>query len=281
MCLYPKTILNKKYLPNKKNKYNPEKCTDERKRYITADCGYCWQCRKKKANDWKVRLNEEIRTNKDAYFVTLTFDDESYNKLKTKYKLKDENQIATKAIRLVLENIRKKTKKYARHWFITEKGHENTKRLHLHGIVWDKETTRTLCEKWTYGIKFVGTFVNERTMGYIVKYMNKEDTENKYFIGKVICSKGIGKNYIEREDAKNNIYKGEKTNTTYRYRNGSIMQLPKYYKNKIYTEEERDKLWTILLDKDEYYICNSKYKGKDHEERDRLLEMHREELEIQ
>ena len=74
MCLYPKTILNKKYLPNKKNKYNPEKCTDERKRYITADCGYCWQCRKKKANDWKVRLNEEIRTNKDAYFVTLTFE---------------------------------------------------------------------------------------------------------------------------------------------------------------------------------------------------------------
>ena len=107
MCLYPKIILNKKYLPNKKNNFNPPKCTDERKRYLNADCGYCWQCRKKKSNDWKVRLNEEIRANKDAYFITLTFNDKSYNDIKSKYKLNDENKIAIQAIRLVLENVRK------------------------------------------------------------------------------------------------------------------------------------------------------------------------------
>ena len=39
MCLYKKTLLNPKYLPNKKNGYNPPKCTDERFRYIEAECG--------------------------------------------------------------------------------------------------------------------------------------------------------------------------------------------------------------------------------------------------
>ena len=133
-----------------------------------------------------------------------------------------------------------------------------------------------ICEKWKYGIKFVGNYVNNQTIGYIVKYMNKADIDNKNFIGKVLCSKGIGKHYIERIDAKNNQYKENKeTNTEYRFRNGMIMQLPKYYKNKIYTDEERDKMWTKLLDKDEYYICNSKYKGSDTEEYQRLLDMHR------
>ena len=144
MCLYPKTILNKKYLPNKKNKYNPEKCADERKRYITADCGYCWQCRRKKANNWKIRMSEELRYDNKAYFITLTFDNENYEGISKKYKLKNDNDIATKAIRLVLENIRKTTKKGVKHWFITERGHENTKRLHLHGIVWGEKETKQI-----------------------------------------------------------------------------------------------------------------------------------------
>ena len=85
-------------------------------------------------------------------------------------------------------------------------------------------------------------------------------------------------NVYRRLLSKNNKYKenGE-TNTTYRFRNGSKIQLPSYYKNKLYTEEERDKLWTKLLDDDIYYICNSKYNGKDEEERQRLLAQHREE----
>ena len=43
----------------------------------------------------------------------------------------NDNEIATKAIRLTLERIRKKTGKSIKHWFITEKGHEETERLHL------------------------------------------------------------------------------------------------------------------------------------------------------
>ena len=61
MCLYPKLIPNKRYLPTKKN--------------------------------GGVRMSEENRQTPNAYFLTLTIDDKSYKQLKQKYKLKDNNHI--------------------------------------------------------------------------------------------------------------------------------------------------------------------------------------------
>ena len=136
MCLYPKLIKNKRYLPNKKNGGVPPTCPDERLLYVTAACGKCMECRQQKQRQWLVRMSEELRQNPNAYFITLTIDDENYTNLANICDSDNDNEIATKAIRLTLERIRKKTGKSIKHWFITEKGHEKTERLHLHGIVW-------------------------------------------------------------------------------------------------------------------------------------------------
>ena len=48
MCLYPKLILNRKYLPNKKNGGIPPKCPDERLRYVTSACGNATNVENKK-----------------------------------------------------------------------------------------------------------------------------------------------------------------------------------------------------------------------------------------
>ena len=149
MCLYPKLIPNKRYLPTRKNGGVPPVCPDERLRYVTAACGDCYECRKQKQRQWVVRMSEENRQTPNAYFLTLTIDDKSYKQLKQKYKLKDNNDIATKAIRLCLERVRKLTGKSVKHWFITELGHEKTERLHLHGI------SRNRISKWfTISISF-------------------------------------------------------------------------------------------------------------------------------
>ena len=79
MCLYPKLIKNKKYLPTKKNKYNPPVCTDERLRYVTSACGRCYECRSQKRKEWLVRLSEDIRENNNVVFVTLTINNESWD----------------------------------------------------------------------------------------------------------------------------------------------------------------------------------------------------------
>ena len=98
------------------------------------------------------RLNNRINT------IRANVDQaaEIRQQLKQKYKLKDNNDIATKAIRLCLERVRKLTGKSVKHWFITELGHEKTERLHLHGIVWGLENGKKITDNWKYGITFTG-----------------------------------------------------------------------------------------------------------------------------
>ena len=129
-----KTNSKSKVSTKQKNGRIPPKCPDERLKYVTAACGKCYECRKQKARGWLVRMEEELRHNPNAIFVTLTLKDKWYKDIEKKYKIKGDNTIATKAIRLMLERIRKKTGRSIKHWFITELGHEKTERLHLHFI---------------------------------------------------------------------------------------------------------------------------------------------------
>ena len=48
MCYFTKRVLNKRFLPNRKNGWNPPVCTDERFRYVEVECGHCFECRKKR-----------------------------------------------------------------------------------------------------------------------------------------------------------------------------------------------------------------------------------------
>ena len=110
MCLYPKLIKNKKYLPNKKNNWNPPKCEDYRVLYVTAACGKCLECRKQKQREWLVRMSEELRHDPNVYFMTLTFSEEKLEEYKKLCNSEDPNTIATKAMRLMLERCRRKLK---------------------------------------------------------------------------------------------------------------------------------------------------------------------------
>ena len=82
---------------------------------------------KKKAREWRIRLAEEIRHEK-SYFVTLTIDDENLDALREELGeesvKRNENSIATLALRKFLERCRKKTGKSLRHWCVTELGED-------------------------------------------------------------------------------------------------------------------------------------------------------------
>ena len=152
-------------------------------------------------------------------------------------------------VRLFLERIRKATKKSIRHWLITERGQEETERYHLHGLIWDDGNGFLTREYWSYGFTFIGQYVNEKTINYVTKYMLKKDKKHEDFISTVLCSKGIGNGYLKRADEETNIFNREKTKELYTTRTGLKLNLPKYYRNKIYTEEEREKLWIQKIEK--------------------------------
>lgn len=256
MCLYPRLIKNPRYLPNKKNGGHPAKARDPRLLYVSVGCGNCIECRKQKARNWQIRLSQELQENPNAYFVTLTFSEEKLNwfQLTTK----NENETATAAVRYFLERWRKKYKKSVKHWLITELGHDNTERLHLHGIIWcTNEQIKELEKIWSYGWVYIGNYCNERTINYIIKYVTKIDNDHKDFTGKILCSKGLGNGYLKK--AKLNIFDGTNTKEYIIAKNGAKIALPMYYRNHIYNDDQREKLWINKLNKNERYIMGTRY----------------------
>ena len=87
-------------------------------------------------------MSEEMRENPEAIFFTGTFTDQRIKYLCEKYNIDPENvnEIATKEVRLFMERLRQinREKKSIKHWIVTEKGHTNTRRIHIHGIFWGK-----------------------------------------------------------------------------------------------------------------------------------------------
>ena len=82
--------------------------------------------------------------------------------------------------------------------------------------------------------------------------MLKIDEKHPKFRGKVLCSAGIGAGYLKREDAKRHVYIPGETNESYRMRNGGKLNLPIYYRNKLFTEEERENYSWIKSKKELY-----------------------------
>lgn len=266
MCLYPKLIINRKYTITKKNGGNVPEMHDPRLKYVAVGCGNCIECTKQKANMWRTRMLEELKENRQGVFITLTFSEESLQELTTEMGVTECNAVAGKAVRRFLERVRKETKKSLRHWLITELGHEGTERIHLHGILWTDKPKEWIQEKWQYGNIWLGDYCNEKTINYVMKYVTKIDEKHKNFRGQIFTSAGIGKRYINTYGAEQNKYRGTLTKETYKLNNGCDVSLPIYYRNHIYSEEEREKLWLHRLDKQQRYIMGEKFNLK-YEER--------------
>lgn len=214
MCLYPRLMKNRKYTKTKKNGGNIPPVNDERVLWVPIGCQKCIECRRQRAREWQVRLQEDIKRHTNGKFVTLTFSDESLAGLEQEgeglggYQL--DNHTATMAVRRFLERWRKKYGKSVRHWLVTELGHKGTERIHLHGIIWTSESFDTIEKIWQYGWVWKGygkeNYVNTRTINYIVKYIIKADEKHPGYISKVLTSSGIGRGYEKEHNAKRNKY---------------------------------------------------------------------------
>lgn len=264
MCYYPRLVKNPKYMKNKKNRGIIPPVFDTRVLHVAIGCGQCMECRKQKARSWQSRLLEDLSEHKNGKFVTLTFSNNSIRELAKEcqglkgYEL--DNAIATLGVRRFLERWRKQYKKSVRHWFVTELGHNGTENIHLHGIIWTNEHLDEVERIWKYGWIWKGKqvksksctryvqYVSEKTINYVVKYVNKIDFKHKYYKSKILTSAGIGKCYTKRSSSRLNKYKGKDTIETYRTKSGHQINMPIYWRNKIYSDRERELLWIHKLD---------------------------------
>ena len=132
---------------------------------------------------------------------------------------------------------------------------ETNKRLGYgdRGKEWDKKS---------YNVTLNKIRSYERT-----KKENEEYHESRWrhkgFKAVILTSAGIGKQYTEnKHKTSKNKYQEDKTDETYRLPNGAKSALPIYYRNKIYTDEEKEKLWLNKLDKQERYVNGTKISVK-------------------
>lgn len=250
------------------------------------------ECMKQKARQWRVRLLEEIRTDRNGIFVTLTYSNKSYYELNEEVKririntintvneltnkpfskqfkkptIYDmDNSIAKLSVRRFLENWRSKHKKSIKHWLVTEIGGKYSERIHLHGILWTDKIAE-ISAKWKYGNVWIGEYCDERSMHYIVKYIHKTDPKHKYYKPIILTSPGIGRGYMNRFDSTRNKFQDTRTNEMYKTNTGIELPLPIYYRNHIYTEDEKEILWLNLLDKETRYVNNLKVDVSESEE---------------
>lgn len=271
MCYFPRIMKNPKYKATKKNRGIIPPILDNRMKYVAIGCGRCIQCMKQKARNWQYRIIEDIKHNKNAKFITLTFSNESIKEIIEKFKIDAEgyaldNAIATIGVRKFLERWRKEHGKSLRHWLVTELGHKGTQNIHLHGIVWT-ENLEKVERIWKYGWIWKGkrvneklvNYVNEKTASYITKYMFKVDMEHKYYKSIVLCSKGIGEGYTINKN-KNDVEKDY-----YKTSTGNNIGLNLYWRNKLYDENVREKQWVTMLDKNERWVGKTKFKADDFE----------------
>lgn len=287
MCIYSEQRLNKKYTATKKNGGIIPPLNDIRQKYTMIPCGKCWVCKRKKSREWQVRLAEEIKHNPNCKKVTLTFNTQELKKLSEELKnvkgYELDNQICKLAIKRFRERWRKKYGRSIKHWLVTELGHGKTEHVHIHGFLWidnryelKNEFMKEVEKIWKYGWVDKGKInistgereatVYPETAIYYTKYINKIDEQHKEYKPIILTSGGIGKDYLKTKEAQGNKFNEEKTYQLYTIEKGGAIALPEYYRKKIYTEEEREKLTTHYLNSGKEYLAGKEITGKSEQE---------------
>lgn len=187
-------------------------------------------------------------------FVTLTFDDASLEQLSKESAV--ENDICARAVELWRKRLAKARIKL-KHWLIVEKG-EDGGRVHMHGFIWgygDEDVKTILDKTWGYGITDIGDYMSGAAISYCVGYVTKKYKDDATFRGKVFTSKGVGANY----KPKSAEFKGKQTRDFYQSESGHRLKLPLYYKKKLYTDQQRNYLWSKNLDKETTFVNGKAY----------------------
>ncbi len=215
---------------------------EKSKNIIQIKCGKCDECRKEKMFEMINRIKKELAIRKNAFFLTLTYDEEHKKNLNKR------------DMQLFLKRYRKKQQ--FKYFYVGELG-ETTKRPHYHCIIfgelpkdlkeckvktkngYTQYESKEIQKIWSYGL----IKISKMTMPlifYITKYMLKNNKENEF-----ICSWsrkppiGVNENSIEYDIIKPNRTKVEKN--YYKYRHGDIPIIPEEIEKQEIKIEEIEK----------------------------------------
>lgn len=203
---------------------------------VPVPCGKCPQCVYRRISSWSFRLMQEYNQAVSAHFVTLTYDDAtvplSPSGLMT---------LRKKDVQLHIKRLRKLQQHDEKiiYYCVGEYG-SHTYRPHYHMIIFNA-MLETHAASWQHGHLHYGN-VNSDSIAYCVAYFNKrpfndyKDRQKEFSL----MSKGIGLSYITPSIY--DYHTSDVDNKAFLTVDGYKQHMPRYYKNKLYTEEERKRL---------------------------------------
>lgn len=214
-------------------------------------CGKCPVCITNRKRGWMFRLLQEDKRSTSSYFVTLTYNnftvpitDNGFLTLK-----KSDLQKYLKRLRKLEPN--SNIKYYA----VGEYGGKFD-RPHMHIIMFNVQEKENIGRAWTLNGKVIGTVhigdIYNGSIPYVLSYVDKKngqiplherDDRKKEF---TVSSKHLGSNYLTPQ-----VIAWHKSNLfPYVVNDGYKIKMPKYYMDKIFTEQEKARMSKIV---DTYY----------------------------
>jgi len=214
-----------------------------RGQYMPLPCGKCPPCKKRRTSGWSFRLIKEGERSISALFITLTYDTQYVPITKNGFMNLD-----LQDLQKFFKRLRKRTNEKIKYYAVGEYGSKK-KRPHYHIILFNSNKEHII-DSWTINNKPIGSVyigdVSSASIGYTLKYMCKEskipmhqnDDRKKEFS---VMSKGLGKNYMTKQMIQ--WHKNDLLNRMYvPIEDGKKIAMPRYFKDKIYTEIEKDKI---------------------------------------
>lgn len=211
---------------------------------VGVPCGKCPNCVKRRASGWSFRLMQEEKQSLSAHFITMTYD--------TNYVPITRNgfmQLSRRDIQLFFKRLRKnieekgQVEKPVKYYAVGEYG-GRTMRPHYHIILFNA-WPEVVEASWKLGAVHYGS-VTGASIGYSLKYMckrgriplHKNDDRQPEF---ALMSKRLGIGYVQpviinwhKECLDERVYCN--------IDGGRKISMPRYYKDKIYTEMERKRI---------------------------------------
>lgn len=232
-------------------------------------CGKCPVCAKRRISAWSFRLMQEDKVSSCSHFITLTYD--------TKHMPITRNgfmSINKRDVQLFFKRLRKANLAKLKYYAVGEYGGK-TMRAHYHAIIFNADVS-TIQKAWNLGHVHYGQ-VTGASVGYTLKYMSKgrriplhrNDDRCPEF---GLMSKGLGVSYLTC-----NMVQWHRNVISERMycnlEDGKKIAMPRYFKNKIYTDSERQEIGEEFAVK-YITVTNKAIAENPNYERDKEQQMH-------
>lgn len=206
----------------------------------TVPCGKCPACIAQKRQQWAFRLQYEEKHSKNAFFVTLTYDDDHIGK-------SDKNKaysVSKSDVQLFMKRLRSKCNGKIKYYAVSEYGTMGH-RPHYHIILFNvfpstsRDVYQLVSECWGQGFVDVGT-VTPASINYVTKYVFKKtqvppECEKPFAL--MSRRPGIGFGYVDTHRA---FHLADNTRFYGTLLGGVKVSLPRYFQEKIYPKIIRD-----------------------------------------